>query len=152
MKIPPKETARTLTTQTLPLSTGCTSKNLIWSFERRAVQYKLQHVYFPKFLSSQEEWLHSQGGPSFVLCSWSPDAHLETPLTSHVHTAPPWAEGLAALKHSRNMRNCWISPRVQTAAPHHLPSHHTVTAEAQIRQMESAHRLDLAFSWSCLTS
>lgn len=149
MKIPPKETARTLTTQTLPLSTSCTSKHLIWTFERRAVQYKLQDVYFPKSLSGQEEWLHLQGGPSFVLCSWSPDAHLETPLVSHVDTAPPWAEGLAALRHSRN---CWTSPRVQTAAPHHLPSHHTVTAEAQIRQMESAHRLDLASSWSCLTS
>lgn len=140
------------TTQTLPLSTGCTSKHLIWTFERRAVQYKLQDVYFPKSLSGQEEWLNSQGGPSFVLCSWSPDAHLVTPLVNYVDTAPPWAEGLAALKHSRNMRNCWTSPKVQTAAPHHLPSHHTVTAEAQIRQMESAHRLDLASSWSCLTS
>lgn len=125
MKIPPKEIARTLTTQTLSLSTGCTSKHLIWTFEGRAVQCKLQYVYFPKSLSGQEEWLHSQGGPSFVLCSWSPDALLETPVMRHVATAPPWAEGLAALKHSRNMRNCWTSPRVQTAVPHHLPSHHS---------------------------
>lgn len=50
------------------------------------------------------------------------------------------------------IRNCWTSPRALAAAPRPLPSHHVTTAEAELSQMESAHRLDLASSWNGLTS
>lgn len=96
-----KGIAWTLTAQTIPLSTGYTSRHLIWVSESRAMQYKLQDVYFLMSFFGQEEWLNSQGGPSFVLCSCRPDAHLETPLESHVDTAPLRVEGLAVHKHGR---------------------------------------------------